>query len=99
MSLVKQDLVNLLVSDIGLRQNEATDFVNDFFIQIKSEIIGNGGVKISGLGNWHLLHKEPRIGRNPKTGKQYPISQRTVVSFKPGVKFKKTVQAQSVLNV
>jgi nucleoid DNA-binding protein len=27
--------------------------------------------------------KKERIGRNPKTGKEYHISQRTVLSFKP----------------
>ena len=97
MSLVKQDLVQVLIDEIGLRQNESNLFVNDFFDQIKENLVKTGEVKLSGFGNWKLLQKKPRIGRNPKTGEEHIISARTVVSFRPGVKFKKMVQEQSVL--
>lgn len=96
MSLVKQDLVKTLVDEIGLRQKEASQFVNDFFEQINVALIETGKVKISGFGNWVLRQKSERLGRNPKTGKEHIILARTVVSFKPGVKFKRLVQAQGV---
>lgn len=97
MSLVKQDLVQILVNEIGLRQNEANLFVSDFFDQIKENLAKTGEIKLSGFGNWTLLQKSERLGRNPKTGKEHIISPRTVVSFKPGIKFKKMVQEQSTL--
>ncbi len=97
MSLVKQNLVNDLVEKIGLRQNEAGDIVNAFFENIKQELHNKGEVKLSGFGNFTLLKKTQRTGRNPKTKEEFPISARTVVSFKPGIKFKKLVQEKGIL--
>ena len=97
MSLVKKDLVDELVNKIGLRQNEAADLINDFFDQIKCGLAEKGDVKISGFGNFTLLKKAARMGRNPKTKEAFLISERTVVSFKPGVKFKRLVQERGVL--
>ena len=45
-------------------------------------------VKLSGFGNFSLLKKNARPGRNPKTGKEYVISARTSISFKPGRKLR-----------
>lgn len=97
MPLVKQDLVNDIIENIGFRQNEAKNLVNDFFNQIKEGLARDGEVKLSGFGNFTLLDKKPRVGRNPKTKEEFEICARTVVSFKPGVKFKKIVQEQGII--
>ncbi|CAK0779296.1 hypothetical protein CCP4SC76_6820001 [Gammaproteobacteria bacterium] len=40
-----------------------------------------GQVKLSGFGNFNLLEKKPRPGRNPKTGEDVSIAPRRVVAF------------------
>lgn len=97
MSLVKQDIVKKIVDNIGLKQNEAIALVDSFFADIKTGLIDNGQVKISGFGNFNLLEKSERTGRNPKTKEIFPISARTVVSFRAGVKLKAIVQQKSLL--
>ncbi len=97
MPLIKQDIVNKIVDEIGFRKNESFNVVDDFFNIIKSEIISNKDVKLSGFGNFILIRKSPRMGRNPKTKESFPISARTVISFKPGVKLKSIVQQTSVI--
>ncbi len=97
MSLIKQDIVNKIVEEIGLRQNESFDIVDNFFNTIKSELINNKKIKLSGFGNFTLLRKKPRVGRNPKTKESFAISARTVVSFRAGVKLKSIVQQKSIM--
>ena len=40
-------------------------------------------VKISSFGSFTIRNKSERIGRNPKTGQEVPITPRRVVIFKP----------------
>ena len=40
-----------------------------------------------------LRDKKERIGRNPKTGEEIPITARRVVTFRPGQKLKARVEA------
>jgi integration host factor subunit alpha len=40
-------------------------------------------VKLSSFGSFCVRSKGERIGRNPKTGVEVPITQRRVLVFKP----------------
>jgi integration host factor subunit alpha len=40
-------------------------------------------VKLSSFGSFLVRKKGPRMGRNPKTGKETPIPPRRVMVFKP----------------
>ena len=40
-------------------------------------------VKLRGFGTFNVRSKRPRVGRNPKTGHEYPITARRVLTFKP----------------
>ena len=48
-------------------------------------------VKLSGFGNFELLDKKARPGRNPKTGEDVTISARRVVTFRAGNKLRKKI--------
>ena len=39
-------------------------------------------VKISGFGSFVLRDKKERVGRNPKTGVEVPITPRRVMTFR-----------------
>ena len=96
MPLIKQDIVNQLVNKIGFKQNEASELVDAFFTEIKEELAHHNTVKISGFGNFEVLNKTKRMGRNPKTKEEYPICARKAISFKPGVKLKKRTQETAI---
>ncbi|MBP5790617.1 MAG: HU family DNA-binding protein, partial [Neisseriaceae bacterium] len=53
-------------------------------------------VKLSGFGNFTLRDKPQRPGRNPKTGKEVPITARRVVSFHASPKLKSIVEHRKV---
>jgi len=88
-TITKLDLVNHLNEKLGLNKVESKELVEAFFDEIKKSLINNEEVKISGFGNFKILNKKERPGRNPKTGEPAIISARKVVTFKAGQKLRK----------
>jgi integration host factor subunit alpha len=49
-----------------------------------SETLSQGeGVKLSSFGSFGVRAKAQRMGRNPKTGEEVPITPRRVLVFRP----------------
>ena len=88
MAITKLELADHLHKKMGLPKKDCLEFVNSFFDEISKSLEKGEDVKLSGFGNFSLLKKKARPGRNPKTGEDYLISARTSVSFKPGRKLR-----------
>ena len=50
-------------------------------------------VNLSSFGSFLVRKKGQRVGRNPKTGKEVPISPRRVIVFKPSAILKTRVNS------
>jgi integration host factor subunit alpha len=93
MAVTKAVLAERLYTQLGLNKREAKEIVELFFEELKSALEAGDPVKISSFGNFGLRDKSERPGRNPKTGKEIPISARRVVTFRPGQKLRARVEA------
>ncbi len=93
MALTKADMAESLFNELGLNKREARELVELFFEDLRSALASGEQVKLSGFGNFDLRDKNQRPGRNPKTGKEIPITARRVVTFRPGQKLKARVEA------
>ena len=93
MALTKADITQSLFDELGLNKREARELVDTCFEEMRQALESGHEIKISGFGNFELRNKTERPGRNPKTGKEIPISARRVVTFKPGQKLKSRVEA------
>lgn len=92
MAQTKADLAEALYNELGLNKREAKEFVELFFEKIRASLSAGESVKLSGFGNFDLRNKNPRPGRNPKTGEEIPISARRVVTFRASHKLKERVE-------
>ena len=90
-TITKVDIVEHLHKELGLNKGECKIIVNDFFYEIKNSLINNEEVKISGFGNFEILDKKARPGRNPKTGEDVTIKARRVVTFRAGNKLRREI--------
>ena len=88
MSITKSDLVNQLNQKLGLPKKVSIMIVETFFHEISEALARGEEVKLPGLGNFLTSFKKSRPGRNPKTGKQYVIEARNVISFKASKKLR-----------
>ena len=84
-NFTKKDLANKLHKRLGFSKNYSLELVGDFFDTIISELINKNIIKISSFGTFEVFNKKERVGRNPKTKKEFIISARKVVRFKPSL--------------
>ena len=79
----RKDLVEKISSNVGLPNSTSSLIIENIFDFILSELENNQDVKISSFGSFIIRNKKSRLGRNPKTGIEVPISARNVVTFNP----------------
>jgi len=91
-ALSKANLAETLHNDVDLSKQDAKEFVELFFEEIRQVLELGHHVKLSGFGNFVLRDKAARPGRNPKTKVEVPVEARRVVTFRPGLKLKSKVK-------
>ena len=91
-TITKADLADYLYEKVGLNKREAKEFVDLFFEELRSALISEESIKLTGFGNFDVRRKSERPGRNPKTGQQIPVSARKVVTFHASQKLKERMQ-------
>ncbi len=80
-TLTRADLSNSIYKQIGLSLQECNALVDSVIEEICTALEQGQAVKLSSFGTFSLRHKKQRMGRNPKTGVEVPITARTVLSF------------------
>ena len=91
-TITKADLADYLFEKVGLNKREAKEFVDLFFEELRSALISEESIKLTGFGNFDVRKKSERPGRNPKTGQQIPVTARKVVTFHASQKLKERMQ-------
>mgnify|MGYP006086581113 FL=1 len=94
-TITKSDIVDHLHSTLGLNKSESKEIVESFFNEIAESLLKDEEVKLSGFGNFELIRKKARPGRNPKTGEVVTVSARKVVTFRAGQKLRNKVASQN----
>lgn len=94
-ALTKAMLSDMLFDQIGLNKREAKDLIDAFFDLVSARLVDGEDVKISGFGNFNVRNKNPRPGRNPRTGELVMIDSRRVVTFHASPKLKEMILSGS----
>ncbi len=77
----RTDIIEAISENVGLSLSDSSLIIEEIFEFIINELEKGDDVKISSFGTFSVRHKKSRIGRNPKTGVEVPITERNVVSF------------------
>jgi len=81
-TVARVDLAEAIQAEIGLSKAESAHFVEAIIDHMVTALETGENVKISGFGSFVLSEKSSRMGRNPKTGIEAPISARKTLSFR-----------------
>ena len=92
-TITRADVAETIYEEVGLSRKDSGDILDMFIDEIKSELVKGNDVKLSSFGTMALRKKNPRVGRNPKTGVEAEISARTVISFKPSQNMRKAINS------
>ena len=80
-NLKKIDLVKNLSFKTGFSKNLSKKIIDDL-INVLINNIKSGKLNLKNIGIIKIINKKERLGRNPKTKKEFKISARKVISFK-----------------
>lgn len=82
-TLTRMDLSEAVFREVGLSRNESAELVETILELMSSALARGEQVKISSFGTFSVREKNARVGRNPKTGEELPITPRRVLTFRP----------------
>jgi integration host factor subunit alpha len=82
-AVTRADLCEAVYRKVGLSRSESAALVELVFEEITGRLEHGEMVKLSSFGSFVVQSKGARMGRNPKTGKEVPITPRRVMVFKP----------------
>jgi len=82
-TLTRMDLSEAVFREVGLSRNESAQLVESVLQHMSDALASGETVKISSFGTFSIRDKNARMGRNPKTGDEVPISPRRVLTFRP----------------
>ncbi|WP_200884975.1 integration host factor subunit alpha [Croceibacterium mercuriale] len=92
-TLTRADLAETLNRKLGLSRAESLDLVEAILAKMCCALSEGQNVKISSFGSFVLRDKRERVGRNPKTGIEVPITPRRVMTFRASQKLKDRIGA------
>ena len=92
-TVTRADLCEAVHEEVGLTRQDCSELV-ERTLELMAQALEKGEqVKLSGFGVFQVREKRARMGRNPKTGDEVPISPRRVLSFRPSHLMKDRVAA------
>jgi len=94
--MTKADLVETIYERVGFSKKESAELVETIFEVIKDALVAGEKVKFSGFGNFVVREKNARKGRNPQTGDEIQLAARRVLTFKPSLVLKNTLNEKPV---
>ena len=90
-SLTKAALVEQVAYATGLTKKRAEIIVDTVFGNIAEALQQGEKVELRDFGSFRLRRREPRRGRNPKTGDRVDVPPRRIPYFKPGKELKELI--------
>lgn len=92
-TLTRADLAEAVYRRVGLSRTESAELVEMVIEEICQAVVRGETVKLSSFATFQVRSKKQRVGRNPKTGEEVPISPRRVMTFKASNVLKQRIQS------
>ncbi|MBN6710541.1 integration host factor subunit beta [Haemophilus haemoglobinophilus] len=94
--MTKSELIeHLVLKNPTLPLRDIENALKDILEQLSSALENGQRVEIRGFGSFSLHFRQPRIGRNPKTGEQVNLDAKSVPYFKAGKELRERIDIHS----
>ncbi len=89
--MTKADLVEEVSRAVEMGRKDSEVIVETVFESIVKALRQADKIEIRGFGSFRTRQRNPRVGRNPKTGEQVQVPAKRVPYFKPSKELKDLV--------
>lgn len=90
--MTKSELIEAIAARQAQLSTKDVELAIKTILEHMSQSLSTGGrIEIRGFGSFSLHYREPRRGRNPKTGDTVQLTGKYVPHFKPGKELRERV--------
>jgi integration host factor subunit beta len=89
--MTKADLIEEVSRVVEMTRKESEVIVEAIFDSIVRSLRGGDKIEIRGFGSFRTRQRQPRVGRNPKTGARVEVPAKKIPYFKPSKELKDVV--------
>ena len=93
--MTKADLIEEVSRVVEMTRKESEVIVEAIFDSIVRSLRSSDKIEIRGFGSFRTRQRQPRIGRNPKTGARVEVPAKKIPYFKPSKELKDVVNNSS----
>ncbi|PID57018.1 integration host factor subunit beta [candidate division KSB3 bacterium] len=89
--MTRLDIAKIVASEANLTQQKANEAVIEMLDVLKETLEQGERIECRGFGIFMVRDRNPRLGRNPRTGEEAPIAKGKTIKFKAGKEFKERI--------
>ena len=91
--MTKADLIEEVSRVVEMTRKDSEIIVETIFESIVKALRAADKIEVRGFGSFRTRQRNPRVGRNPKTGARVEVPSKKVPYFKPSKELKDLINA------
>ncbi len=92
--MTKAELIEEVSRVVEMTRKDSEVIVEAIFDSVVKSLRGGDKIEIRGFGSFRTRQRQPRVGRNPKTGARVEVPAKRIPYFKPSKELKDLVGAR-----
>ena len=93
--MTKAELIEEVSRVVEMTRKESEVIVDAIFASVVRALRAGDKIEIRGFGSFRTRQRQPRVGRNPKTGARVEVPAKRIPYFKPSKELKDLVNGHS----
>src|SRR5512141_1844907 len=89
--MTKAELIEAVSRVVEMTRKDSEVIVEAIFDSVVKSLRGGDKIEIRGFGSFRTRQRQPRVGRNPKTGAKVDVPAKRIPYFKPSKELKDLV--------
>jgi integration host factor subunit beta len=97
--MTKAELIEEVSKVVEMTRKDSEMIVETIFDSIVNSLHKGEKIEIRGFGSFRTRQRQPRVGRNPKTGSRVEVPSKRIPYFKPSKELRDLVNGSSQAEV
>lgn len=93
--MTKAELIEEVSRAVEMTRKDSEQIVDTIFDSVVRALRSGDKIEIRGFGSFRTRKRQPRIGRNPKTGAKVDVPAKKIPFFKPSKELKDLINRSS----
>lgn len=93
--MTKAELIEEVSEVVEMTRKDSETIVETIFDSIVNSLHKGEKIEIRGFGSFRTRQRQPRVGRNPKTGSRVEVPSKRIPYFKPSKELRDLVNQSS----